>query len=511
MGAARPASGADEPIVLRWSTYVGGPSSEAAQAVAAGPDFVTIGGYSFGDGFPTSADAAQALPPGRTDAVATTFRSEGRDLGYSSYLGGSDQDAVHDVAADDTGAVYLVGEAHSLDFPTTPGVVQPVSGGGQDAFIVKLASDGSGVEWATYLGGTDYELAYGADVGPDGSVYVTGRTVSADFPTTPDALRRELLGRSDVYVARLSSDGTRLEYSTLFGGSNSTQRPTSGEAGRAIAVDQTGAAYIAGVTDSSDLPTRSALPPAGRPLGVTFGGGLGDAFAAKIVPGEAEPAWSGYLGGSFSDSAGTISVDASGVAYVGGGTDSPDFPVFLARQPVHGGIGGFDGWLTRIERGGAGMGWSTFLGGNGRDAIADVEINDDGTLWLAGGTSTATFPTTPDALQAVNGGGASDGFLLRLASDGTAVLYGTFLGGSGWDDISGIARVADNIVIAAGYTDSNNFPVTFDSFQPASAGNGDAFVASIGPPLPPMPEPTCRPPGRPSERPPHGSPPGKPC
>src|SRR5688572_21956027 len=88
IAAARPATGVGEPIVLRWSTHVGGPSSEAAQAVAAGPDFVTIGGYSFGDGFPTSANAAQALPPGRVDAVATTFRTEGRALAYSSYLGG---------------------------------------------------------------------------------------------------------------------------------------------------------------------------------------------------------------------------------------------------------------------------------------------------------------------------------------------------------------------------------------------------------------------------------------
>jgi hypothetical protein len=514
VAAAGPAAGEDEPTVIRWATYFGGANSESILALSnSGPGEVTIGGYSFGPGFPVGPNADQTEGPGSVDAIAATFGNEGSAVTYSSYLGGNSQDAVHDVAADPSGAVYLVGEAHSSDFPTTPGVLQPTSGGSQDAFVVKLAADGTGIEWSTLLGGESGDIAYAVDIGPQGSVYVTGRSSSTNFPTTPDAIRRDPLGRSDIFIARLSPDGTRLEYGTLFGGSNTTARPSSGENARAIAVDDAGAIYLAGVTDSSDFPVALGLPPSGRPLGVRNSGGLGDAFVAKIVPGQAVPSWSGYLGGVASDSAGAISVDEAGVVHVGGSTDSPDFPVFLANQPMHGGFGSFDGWVAQIEPGGAGLGWSTFHGGNANEGISDLAVNDDGTLWLSGRTSSANLPTTVDALQASYGGGAGDGFLAKMLGDGSALAFSTFLGGSGDEGISGLARIDDATVIVGGGTDSTDFPVTAGAMQGANAGGVDLFIASVGPPMPLAPEPTatCRPPGPPSSHPPHGPPPGPAC
>lgn len=511
MLAVVPAAAEEEAIVLRWATYLGGPSSESVQALATGaPGSVTVGGYAFGAGFPTGPNADEEGPSGAADAIAVTLADEGAAVTYSSYLGGGSQDAVHDVAADASGAVYLVGEAHSADFPTTPGVFQSDSGGGQDAFVAKLAADGSGLEWATYLGGGNSDVAYGADTGGDGSVYVTGRSTSTDFPTTSDAIRREALGRSDIFVARLSPDGTRLEYGTLYGGSNTDARPSSGEAGRAIAVDRSGAVYVAGVTDSSDFPTAAALPPSGRPLGIRNGGGRGDAFVAKLEPGAPAPAWSGYLGGIGSDSASAISVDDFGVVHAGGATESPDFPVFSAAQPLHGGFGSFDGWIARIEPGGAGLGWSTFIGGGGNDSLSDLAVNEDGSLWLAGRTASTDLAVTSDSLQPIYGGGGGDGFLAKIAADGSALVYSTFLGGGGDEDISGLARIADDTVVVGGGTDSIDFPVTPGALQTANAGGVDLFVASIGPPLP-IPIETCRPPGRPTSRPPEDPPPGPAC
>lgn len=504
---ARPASSEVEPVVIRWATYLGGESSESALAVGGGPEgSVTFGGYTFGAGFPTGPAAVQDGPSGAADAVVATLAREGAELAYASYLGGISQDAVHGLAVDETGAVYLVGETHSPDFPATSGIMQPGWAGGQDAFVAKFAADGSGLAWATYLGGEGYDIALAADIGADGSLYVTGRTSSDDFPTTSNAIRRTLSGRTDIFIARISPDGARLEYGTLFGGSNTDARPTSGEAGRAIAVDDTGAVYIAGVTDSSDLPTGSEGPPSGRPLGVVNGGGFGDAFAAKIVPGEAEPSWSGYLGGIGSDTAYALEVDEDGVVYAAGGTESPDFPVFMAGQTTHGGFGSFDGWVARIESGGAGLGWSRFLGGRGNEVVNGLARNEDGTLWLSGRTTSDNFPVSSDALQPAYAGGGGDGFLVRMEPDGSALRYGTFLGGAGDDAVSGLARVNDDTVLVAGRTSSVDFPVSPGALQPENAGGVDAFVASIGPPLPS----SCWPPGPPPERPPHGPPPGPP-
>jgi hypothetical protein len=481
---ATPATGQSPGIVVRWATYFGGPSSESAGALAgATSGALTLGGYSFGTDFPTGPGAGQREPGGFADAVVTSLDPLGRSVGYSSYLGGDGQDAVHDAAEDGSGGVYLVGETHSSNFPTTPGVLQPTTGGGQDAFVAKLSPDGSGIEWATYLGGDGYDIAFGSTVGPDGWIYVTGRATSDNFPTTGDAIRRELLGRSDIFVARISPDGKTLGYSTLFGGSNTDARPSAGEAGRAVAVDPAGAIYLTGVTDSSDLPVKPGLVPAGRPLNPRNGGGMGDAFVAKLVPGEAEPAWSGYMGGIGSDSGSAITVDELGVVHAGGSTESPEFPVFQAEQPFHGGFGSFDGWLARIEPGGAGLAWSTFLGGGGNDSVSDLEMNQDGTMWVTGRTSSGDFPTSTDALQPTYGGGAGDGYLTRVAADGSAHVYSTYFGGSGDEGITGLVRTADDAVVVAGGTDSTDLPVTPGALQPENAGGVDLFAASIGSPL----------------------------
>lgn len=487
-GQVPPASGQATETVIQWSTYLGGPSSESVGAMAGDPSgAVTLGGYSFGDGFPTGETADQHQRAGFADAVVASFAPGGSKVAYSSYIGGNSQDAVHGAASDESGAVYLVGEAHSSDFPTTSGVFQPASGGSQDAFVAKLASDGSGVEWASYLGGDSPDIALGAAVGSDGSLYVTGRTTSDDFPTTDDAIRRELVGRSDIFVARISPDGARLEYSTLFGGSNTNARPSSSEAGRGVDIDQAGAIYITGITDSSDFPIGSAPPVGTRPLGVRNGGGMGDAFVTKLVPGAPALEWSGYLGGIGNDIGSSISVDDLGVVHVGGSTDSPDFPVFLAGQAMSGGLGSYEGWVARIEPGGAGLGWSTFIGGAGNDSVNELALNSDGSLWLSGRTSSGNFPLTADALQPVYGGGAADGFLARLSQDGAMPLYSTFIGGAGEEGITGMVRMSDDTVVVSGGTDSIDYPTTLGAPQLSNAGGVDFFVSSIGPPIPAVP------------------------
>jgi hypothetical protein len=196
-------------------------------------------------------------------------------LSYSTYLGGSGEDLGLGIAVDGTGNTYVTGSTGSTDFPTTSGSLQPTLGVVLDAFVAKLNAAGSALAYATYLGGNSGDTGSGIAVDSTGSAYVTGSTLSTDFPTQ-NALQPTFHGGGfvgDVFVAKLNAAGSALAYATYLGGSNDDQ-------GLGIAVDSTGSAYVTGLTGSTDFrsndfPTQNALQP-------IFGGGTSDAFVAKI-------------------------------------------------------------------------------------------------------------------------------------------------------------------------------------------------------------------------------------
>ena len=172
-------------------------------------------------------------------------------LVYSTFLGGTGDDSGNAIAVDSAGQAYVAGSTYSTDFPTTTGAYDTGYNGSEDAFVTKLNSAGSALVYSTYLGGTSDEPYWSASIAVDcsGNAYVTGTTLSSDFPTTPGAYQTVLKGPSDAYVVKLNSSGN-LVYSTYLGG-------TSYDAayyGDAIAVDSSGYAYVTGFTDSTDFP-----------------------------------------------------------------------------------------------------------------------------------------------------------------------------------------------------------------------------------------------------------------
>jgi len=167
---------------------------------------------------------------------------------YATFLGGSGGDDGAGIAIDGSGAVYVVGETDSSDFPTTPGAFQTSLLGTSDVFVVKLGATGSALAYATFLGGNYNEDGYGIAVNGNGEAYVTGWTESSDFPTTPGALDTSYHNNWDAFVVKLNTTGSALTYATFLGGSVT-------ECGEAITVDGNGAAYVTGWTNSSDFPT----------------------------------------------------------------------------------------------------------------------------------------------------------------------------------------------------------------------------------------------------------------
>ncbi|MET0624693.1 MAG: carboxypeptidase regulatory-like domain-containing protein [Pyrinomonadaceae bacterium] len=337
------------------------------------------------------------------------------------------------------------------------------------------------VSYSTYLGG-GADSAYSVAVDAEGNAYVTGSAESWDFPVTGDALQPTRGGNaphrmaSDAFVAKLNPSGTALLYSTYLGGNGDE------EAGMSIAVDGSGQIHVAGFTNSADFPTT---PGAFR----NASAGGRELFVAKLDAAGASLAYSTYLGGSGDEFGAELALADGGAVYVGGTTSSADFPVTpgaLRTQPGGGVPGTQDGFVAKLSpTAGAGLIFSTFLGGVGYhrvDGIA-VSMGGDDSVYVTGDTQSPDFPVTPNVFQPglTGDGSSSDAYVTRLNSSGTAAIFSTFLGGEYGEGGTAVAVDAAGAAYVTGWTDSLSFPVTPGVFQRVNASGGvKAFVTKLG-------------------------------
>lgn len=253
-----------------------------------------------------------------SDLFVSKLNPAGTALVFSTYLGGSNQEASGELAVDGTGNVYVTGRTQSSDFPKA-NAYQNTLNGLADAFVTKFNPAGTALIYSTYLGGRGFETCYGIAVNAAGNAFVAGSTDSLDFPTVSafqNANRSTGLFVNDAFVARLSVDGTKLDYATYLGGGG-------GDIATAIAVDSASNAYVTGVSDSLDFPVLGALQ-ATRAGDAAFVNA--DAFVTKLNPNGASLGYSTYLGGVGSEQSQSLAVDGAGAVYVAGYTGSNDFP-----------------------------------------------------------------------------------------------------------------------------------------------------------------------------------------
>jgi hypothetical protein len=309
--------------------------------------------------------------------------------------------------------------------------------------------------YSTYLGGSGDDFATGIAVDLAGSAYVTGKTAAADFPTR-NAIQPTNQS-ADAFVTKFNSDGTALIYSTFLGG-------MGGDWGRGIAVDSAGNAYVTGGTNSNDFPINNAFQG-------TLHGYI-NTFVTKINASGTALAYSTYLGGSYLEEVGGIAVDTAGNAYVTGQTGSSDFPTLNAIQPTI--RGAWDAFVTKINGGGNAV-YSTYLGGSGSDSGSSIAADAAGNVYIAGQTDSNDFPVL-NAIQSTNHG-YEDVFVTKINASGGAIVYSTYLGGSGHDG-GGIALDAAGNAYVAGGTSSTDFPVV-NAIQATNHGGDDAFVTKI--------------------------------
>ena len=447
--------------VLAYSTYLGGSADDRPIAIAVdstGNAYVT--GSTSSIDFPT-ANAIQPAYHGGLDAFVTKVNADGTAVVYSTYLGGISDEAGQSIAVDSAG-VYLTGYTASGDFPTL-NAIQPNLRGSVNAFVTKINAEGSALVYSTYLGGGSYDYGWGIAVDSAGNAHMRGDTISNDFPVVR-AIQPTRHGYVfSCYVAELSADGSALLYSTYWGGN-------AGEGGVGIGVDAAGNTYVGGYTFSTDFPT---VHPIQRHLA-----GEQDTFLSKFSADGQTVIYSTYLGGSGDERSEGFTVDSLGNAYTVGYTNSADFPIANALQPTN--HGGYDAFVAKINAAGNALVYSTYLGGSGDEGGTGVAVDSAGNAYVSGYESSTDFPVV-DPIQGANRGG-NDAFVAKIATDGSNLIFSTYLGGSAnesnWRDVNVAVDSAGNPYIA-GLTMSTDFPITPQAFQQSLKGGAEGFVAKI--------------------------------
>jgi hypothetical protein len=445
---------------LTYSTYLGGSNLESGNDIAVDADGnIYITGTTLSANFPT-ANAIQGVKGIAQDAFVSKLDADGFLLLYSTYIGGGSIDEAFGICVDDNDNVYITGRTISDNFPTTAGVRQDTLGGNYDAFVTRIDATGAFLTYSTYLGGSAIDEGTALAVDADGRVFVTGYTVSNDFPTAGTPAQGAWGGGNDAFVAKVDETGASLVYSTFLGGS-------SNDYGRDIAIDASGNAYITGTTSSGDFPKSVAA------YQDTLSGGS-DVFITKLNEAGAIRTYSTYLGGTFDDFGQGIAVDPDGRACVTGSTLSDDFPTSLTAFSKES-AGGRDAFVTKLNASGTALLLSTYLGGASDDEAYDITLDDDRNIYITGSTLSANFPLQ-NPIQAIKSGPSSDAFISVFDDTGAVLGFSTYLGGTLDDAATGITLDSSKNAYVTGRTLSTDFPIAGTPYQVNSGGTQDVFV-----------------------------------
>jgi hypothetical protein len=374
---------------------------------------------------------------------------------YSTYLGGPGTDYGYSIEIGPQGNLFVTGRTNSVNFPLLNaynGTLQ-----GTDCFVIKLNRTGNGIIYSTFVGGSGGDVAQSIAIDDLGRAYVTGYTTSTDFPSVYPYDDTYNGGDRDCFVFRLNSTGNGLDYSTYVGGSDTDD-------GYALAIDDSYCVYVAGITDGG-LPTKNAFDS-------TYNGGR-DCFLFSLNATGNGLNFSTYIGGSGYDRTPSVTVNPRGEIYVSGTTGSDNFPLYRTIDGIR---NGDDCFLTGFHEDGSSLIISTFFGGAFIDIAWDITSDSDGYVYITGATSSDDFPTV-SAYQSLHSG-SQDVFVIKIDAIGRQILYSTFLGG--YESDAGLAIAVDrrNYAYISGYTGSYNFAPS-NSDNSTYQGNLDAFLAVL--------------------------------
>ena len=397
-------------------------------------------------------------------------------LSYSTYLGGSGGDQGKAIAVDSGGHAFVCGSTESTDFPVTSGAFQTTNRDGQFAvFVTRFNNTGNKLLYSTYLSGSTDDECAGIAVDGSGDAYITGTSESVDYPVTSGAFQTTNNAAANfgpnAFVTRINSAGTGLIYSTFLGGNNF-------DFGTAIAVDSSQHAYVTGFAGSLDFPVTAGAYH-------TLNGSGASLFVTKVNAAGSGLNYSTFITSGGEDHATSIAVDSGGHAYVAGWTESQFYPVTPgAFQTVN--TNENTGFVTKLNSAGSALIYSTYLGGSsGGDHVNGIAVDASGNAFLGGIAQSIDFPTTTGAFKTVNPSGGGTGFVTKLNSVGSALVYSTYLGGTDSlrDEVNAIAIDSTEHAFVTGVAYSTNFPTAGGPFQSTNHAMGNftsnAFLTRV--------------------------------
>ncbi len=424
----------DPSINLLYSTYIGGVDEDDAYGMtldAAGNTYLV--GLSPSQNFPVTANAYSAVDPeaGIYFAVVLKFDPSGTLL-YATGLGGEGSAAFgqanygYAIAVDPSGNAWVGGTTSTNDFPVTSGAVQSTPSGSQDAFLSELSPDGSSLLYSSYFGGTGANFINSMVANSDGSLWMAGGTTAGGLPVTANGVQTKPNGVDNYFVAKVvptSGGSVQIPYLTYIGGSNASESVPISAGGGALAVDSAGNVYLAGMTFSADYPVTSNAWE--KPFALEGGCGFGPtpnsvATLTKFSPNLSSMLYSTVIGGKTESSSGGTEADCN-------------------------------------------------------QAALSIHLDGSGNIWLTGTTGESDFPVTSNAVSSqlnTNGSAGVDYFLFELSADGSTQLYGSYLGGSGYDYGDRAAWDSSGNIWIVGNSNSKNFPVTSNAYQSTNAASG---------------------------------------
>lgn len=398
-----------------------------------------------------------------------TLNDPGR-LVWSTFIGGSSDEIGWGTAVDSERNTIVVGLTISSQFPTTTGAYDESYNGFGDVCVSKFSAGGNLV-WSTLLGGSSAQFDYGYAVTIDEAdqPIVTGYTFSSDFPTTPGAYDRTHHEASDVFVAKLSSEGNQLLWSTFLGGN-------AHDIGYSVALDSAGRPVVAGRTLSADFPVTAGVAQ-------PFSAGEEDGFVSKLESDGSGLVWSTYFGAELYEGIEEVALDPEDQVAVVGFTASNFFPTTFGVEDESWNGGLYDGFAAQFTADGQAVAWSRYLGAGETDFATALALDTSGNFYIAGLTESADFPTTGGAYDQTWNGGGADAFVVKLAGANGDLEWGTFLGGSDgyYETAFGLGLLTDGSVVVAGSTPSFDFPTTTDAFDTTHNGASDVFLSRLSP------------------------------
>ena len=441
-----------------FASFVGGSASEYIYDVKLlENNRLYAVGYTTSLDFPTTPGAYKTTIT-NPEVVIYAVDLNTNSLLFSTFIGGVNSEIGYgiDVAQNQ---VIICGQTNSLNFPMTPGSFSTTfNGGNQDGFVAGLSLNGSTLNFATYVGGSDADVLYKVATNSQGSIIAAGQSRSANFPVGTNPAQFVKNTGNDAVIVSLSPTASLLFGGTFWGGNNEDKI-------NHLSISSNNEIVVVGTTASTNFPMQQAIY-------ANYNGGLSDAFVARFNDNLSTSLFSTYFGGNTNDFGTSIAIDNSNNIILGGTSNSTNLPILNEINKVN--QGGNDIFIAKILPNRI-LDFSTYLGGSNDDNLEDLAVNSAGNIYITGFTTSSNFPISNDAPFPINKG-SGDMFISKLYRSGQSLLYSTYFGDFFQDVSTSLSINSSGLVALGGYTQSSTLQ-TLNAID--STYNGGLFDAYL--------------------------------